>query len=417
MVRVDVPVDHPAFGKLYRCPNYRVEHDEDRRRKLMQMSNLDVFADKTFENFYVEGDRWNDQQMQSLKFAREAARRYALQPRGWLLLEGPYGCGKTHLAAAIGHVRLAAGDSVLFITSPDLLDYLRSTYNPGSELAYDEMFDRVRNAGLLLIDDLGTENPSRWAQEKLFQLLNHRYTRYLPTVITTNADIDLLDPRLRSRLLDADVVHRYIIAAPDYRSSNLNKQDQLSILSMYRDKIFDTFDTHTKLTADEARHLESIRAIALRYAYERTGWLVLTGAYGSGKTHLAAAIANEWQRQDQNVLFVSVPELLDNLRMSFGPGAVLSFGDTLHAIKTADSLVLDDLGTENATAWAKEKLFQIVNYRYVARLPTVITTSKALEDIDERIRSRLFDDRLCAIYVIPVEAWAFRMKRAATGWR
>src|SRR3954454_6981142 len=96
------------------------------------------------------------------------------------------------------------------------------------------MFDRLRNAPMMILDDLGVENPSPWAQEKLFQLLNHRYSHQLPTVITTNADLELLDPRIRSRLLDESIIRRATISAPDYRTSVQIQRDDLSSLTLYR---------------------------------------------------------------------------------------------------------------------------------------------------------------------------------------
>jgi len=69
-------------------------------------------------------------------------------------------------------------------------------------------------------------------------------------------------------------------------------------------------------------------------------------------------------------------------------------------VKSAPILILDDLGTQSATPWAREKLYQIFNERYNARLPTVITMSGNLEDLDARIRSRMLDTRLCMIYEI-----------------
>ena len=56
--------------------------------------------------------------------------------------------------------------------------------------------------------------------------------------------------------------------------------------------------------------------------------------------------------------------------------------------------MIDDLGTQNATPWAQEKLYQIFNYRYVNRLPTVVTTNQPLEEIEGRIHSRLRDPEL-----------------------
>jgi DNA replication protein DnaC len=59
--------------------------------------------------------------------------------------------------------------------------------------------------------------------------------------------------------------------------------------------------------------------------------------------------------------------------------------------RNAPYLVLDDFGTENATPWAREKLFQIIDYRYVAQLPTIITIARSGSEIEPRIQTRIFD--------------------------
>ncbi len=333
------------------------------------------------------------------------------QPEGWLLLEGTYGCGKTHLAAAVGNARLQVEDAVLFITTPDLLDHLRNTYGRDSETGYDEMFDRMRNAPMLVLDDLGVENPSAWAQEKLFQLLNHRYSHHLPTVITTNADIDLLDPRVRSRLLDDTIIHRIRISAPDYRTPVQERQDDLSNLALYARMTFDSFDTRTALSPEDRQNLERVLAAARSYAEAPQGWFALLGNYGSGKTHLAAAIANAQQDRGTEVMFVTAPDLLDYLRLTFSPNSTVSFDRRFQKVRMVPLLVLDDLSTESATAWAKEKLFQLLNHRYVAGLPTVITSSSTIEKIDERIRARLMDTRRCSVFAITAPAYASRTYR------
>ena len=85
------------------------------------------------------------------------------------------------------HQREDEGDTVFFSIVPDLLDHLRAAFAPTSELTYDALFERVRESGLLVLDDLGAENGTAWATEKLFQLINYRYNYRMPTVITTNA--------------------------------------------------------------------------------------------------------------------------------------------------------------------------------------------------------------------------------------
>lgn len=412
VVRYDVPVNDPRFGKLFRCPNNPVEKDQERQDRLRRFSNLDAYADKVFESFNTSLSTLTQPEADSLRMALGVAQNFAAEPEGWLLLEGGYGCGKTHLAAAVGNARLAQGDIVLFLTVPDLLDYLRNTFGPASEIGYDELFDRVRNVPLLILDDLGAENASSWAQEKLFQLLNFRYSRRLPMVVTTNAELDALDPRIRSRLLDQDFVHRVKITAPDYRSAIQNQRDTLlSSLSLYKEKTFENFDTRHYVTPDEHRNLDMALQIAHSYAASPQGWLVFLGPYGCGKTHLAAAIAHFREQQGAQVVFITVPDLLDHLRDAYYPDTPVRFDRRFQMVRSAAFLVLDDLGTENSSAWAREKLFQIMDYRYVARLPTVITTARRLEELDKRIQSRLIDDQCCTTFAITAQGYPLRKKR------
>jgi DNA replication protein DnaC len=79
-------------------------------------------------------------------------------------------------------------------------------------------------------------------------------------------------------------------------------------------------------------------------------------------------------------------------------------------VRNTPFLVLDDLTTEGSP-WAREKLFQILDYRYVTRKPTVVTTYKRIEDIDQRIRSRLIDKRRCLIFAITAPDYPSRMNR------
>jgi DNA replication protein DnaC len=123
---------------------------------------------------------------------------------------------------------------------------------------------------------------------------------------------------------------------------------------------------------------------------------------GAGKTHLAAAIANERVRLGHPGLLVVVPDLLDYLRAAFSPQGNISYDERFEEVRRAPMLVLDDLGTESATPWAKEKLFQLINYRYVARLPTVVTTALGVGELDTKIGIRFLDVSRCKIMEIDV---------------
>ena len=140
--------------------------------------------------------------------------------QGWLLYTGPSGSGKTHLAVAIGGRVLAEGRPVFFAFVPALLDHLRSTFSPDSPVGYDELFEQIKTIPLLILDDLGAESSTAWAEEKLYQIVVHRHEARLPTVITTSFSLDALEnakPRIATRLVDSLVVDWQPISAPNYR--------------------------------------------------------------------------------------------------------------------------------------------------------------------------------------------------------
>jgi DNA replication protein DnaC len=209
-----VPFGHPDFAKLFPCSCTLAEREQRRRGELTRLSNLNSFTDKTFATF--------DHLVPGVQTAYLRAFAFACRPAGWLTLLGPYGCGKTHLAAAVAHEVLAHGVPVLFVVVPDLLDHLRATFRPDTEVSYDERFELVRTVALLVLDDLGTESGTAWAREKLYQLINHRYNEQLPTVFTSNVRLDALDGRIVSRMHDAgigaEIVH---LQAYDYRRQQI----------------------------------------------------------------------------------------------------------------------------------------------------------------------------------------------------
>jgi DNA replication protein DnaC len=210
-LRLDVPMGDPAFGQAIRCTCKERQLEERDRSNLRRLSNLDPFRDKTFETFDVG-------RQTSLREAYDVARRYARDPLDWLVFQGGYGRGKTHLAAAIANEAERNGIPVIFAIVPELLDHLRAAFAPNSEMTYDALFDKVREVQLLVLDDFGAENSTAWATEKLFQLINYRYNYRMPTVITTNQRLlSRIDERISSRLLDRGLVHQVIIEAVDYR--------------------------------------------------------------------------------------------------------------------------------------------------------------------------------------------------------
>lgn len=402
-VRADYPVGHPNFGKLEICVCRQDEVSQHERSRLFSFSQLKELKDYTFENFQSRGRiGLGEHQAVSLEQAYTQSTQYARNLNGWLLLRGNYGCGKTHLAAAIANFAVSFGIETLFITVPDMLDSLRFSYN-SSGISFEERFEEIRRSQLLILDDFGTQNATEWAQEKLFQIINFRYINRLPLVVTTNLDLDQIEGRIRSRLEDPELVTPVHIQAPDYRRPmDATGSHELSSLHLHGTQTFETFSLRKSegLSPDLVLNLDKVLQSAKAYANKPQGWLVFTGTYGSGKTHLAAAIANHQASIGKPPLFIVVPDLLDHLRATFNPNSNVPYDRRFEEIRTAPLLIMDDLGTQAMTPWVKEKLYQLFNYRYNGQLPTVITTSDLISEMDPRIRSRILDTRFVNIKAI-----------------
>jgi len=379
------------------CRCTQGEVDKERQARLLRYSNLGSLARFTFDNLLPQGRSGNPADQKHFSHAYQASKAFATEPKGWLILVGPSGCGKTHLAAAIANERIGQGRPAFFISTPDLLDRLRAAFGPESEMPYEEFFDQVRNAPLLILDDLGTQTATPWAKEKLEQLLNYRFNNELPTVIVTIVPVEQLDDRIRTRLTDPDLSHIYAVE---------EKQAPLEYgwdpeFELQKSMTFDNFDwKRVNLPPEQRENLKEAFRVAFDFAKSPDGWLVLQGATGCGKTHLAAAIANYRYQAKQPALFVVVSDFLDHLRSDFSPESKVSYDQLFEKVKTAPLLILDDLGEQTTTPWAQEKLYQIINRRYNARLATVITTRSSTDEMDSPVASRLVDPKISNPFII-----------------
>lgn len=406
----DVAVGHPDFGKTFPCECRLERMTRERRQKLEEMANLGPLTRLTFDKLNPDG-RDPEPLLHLGRFRRavDTASKFARAPSGWLVLAGPPGSGKTHLAAAIANYRLAIGEPVLFVVVPDLLDHLRSAFRPSTDVTYDELFEVVRTHPLLILDDLGTQTGTAWADEKLFQILNTRYNHRLPTVITTNHSLDELGERLRVRITDQELSKVCWVQPP--RIPALQRLEDISPLM--RKMTFIAFQFERP--GLETEHVQSLKAalgVAKQFAKKPNGWLVLRGGHGCGKTHLASAIANTCLDEARPANFVAVPDLLDHLRSTFGPESIVTYDELFEMIRNTPLLILDDFGTQTGTAWAREKLYQLFNHRYNYNLPTVITTNLDLDDpdqVDPRLSSRLRDPSLSKVLEISAPDYRKRL--------
>ena len=398
---------HPDFGEVFLC---RCREEEFRDRsfdRLQKYSNLGPLSRITFEETIADGQSQDPDSLRAFRAALDASRSFAEDPIGWLVLMGPSSSGKTHLAAAIANRCIELGHTVFFMNVPDLLDHLRGTYGPDTAVTYDELFQQVRDAPVLVLDDLGAQSSTPWAQEKLFQVFNHRFNAALPTVITLRGNLKQIDEGLATRLqspqlsqvyslgpggtssfqqfggLDPELRHQMTFAAYDVSGMNANQRQRSTLEAAFR--------------------------AAQAYAKDPHGWLLLTGSNGCGKTHLAVSIANERLDLGETITFAFVPALLDHLRAAFAPDSRVAYDERFEQVKGSPLLILDDLGSESSTPWAEEKLYQIIVHRHNARLPTVITAGEDVR-FKPSIASRLSDVRI--VHGIEIDAPDYRTQQS-----
>ncbi len=405
-VRRDLPADHADFGRAVPCDCQRAERHVDRAERLQRYSNLGPLTRLTFENLIRRGRSADPRDQARFNRCVDEAEAFAQDPQGWLVLAGASGCGKTHIAAAVANRCIERGLPALFVVVPDLLDHLRAAYRPDSEISYDELFEQVRSAPVLVLDDLGTQSATPWAQEKLFQIINHRYNARLPTVVTTNTALRKFDDRLRTRLGDPSLSqpHADLIANVHHLEERRPLEDlgvNMLQLPMVRDMTFESFDLADYRSPRDQQQREQAYRAAMNFADQPDGWMVLFGGRARDRTHLAAAIANRRHASGEQPVFVQVTDFLDSLRSALNDDSPGKYDRIKRNTRDCPFLILEDLEIGSRSDWAQERLTQLLNPRCLGRLPTVITTPHTLTRLVtdpgwERLARLLTDPKFCS---------------------
>lgn len=182
---------------------------------------------------------------------------------------------------------------------------------------------------------------------------------------------------------EEEIVRRKISFAdipPAYKDSQLSNFS----LSVYKDQ---GCKKVAKAACDKVKaYLENFEECRR----EGLGLYFYSSTKGSGKTRMAASLANKFLYSDI-VKFATSSRILNEIKRTYDRSSDQSESDLLDALATADILFVDDFGSEKPTGWVNDKLYHIINERYVNKKLTFFTSNSSIEDLDydERIKSRV----------------------------
>lgn len=149
-----------------------------------------------------------------------------------------------------------------------------------------------------------------------------------------------------------------------------------------------TFETYQPSSADQKKAFEIAKKYVEIFSHREPRNLIFWGSYGSGKSHLAVSMLKGIINKGRSCIFVSVPKLLQAFRNTYQRDSEISEGQLLEALEKVDCLVLDDIGAENSTDWATDKLFNIVDSRQGKS--TIFTTNLDMNQLEKKAGPRNF---------------------------
>lgn len=184
-------------------------------------------------------------------------------------------------------------------------------------------------------------------------------------------------------------------------------KNKLNLSKRYKNCAFDTFNPVTEMQEKALKQARNyIKTISTSNSAGTNLIIQGNGCVGTGKTHLACAIANELCANVIPVLFINAVEMFNNIRENWNN----------QEYKNVKALIIDDIGKEKPTEWACQNLYDIINFRYEELKPTIITIENNISDIQQYYNQintgNAIIDRLIQDFVlITLTGESFRCKR------
>jgi len=209
------PVVIEVFGQTRyirgtcKCELERQAQEEARRKEYERKARIERlfdlaelgprFAECTFESWIARPG--SERCLEAAKNFAEHFDRHQVSGEGLLMFGNP-GNGKSHLAAAIVNAVIPRGKACVFRSVPALLKKLQETYRADARVSESEILAVLQDADLVVLDDLGAEKMTEWAESMLYYIVDQRYRWRKPLIVTTNCDLEELEERIGTRTFD-----------------------------------------------------------------------------------------------------------------------------------------------------------------------------------------------------------------------
>lgn len=208
------PTEHGCEQEKAYLENHKkyleqIERDKQRNERIWQLKIAGLVGRLehcTFDTFEPRND-WQDAsgiKRRILSYASDILNGKAI--KNWLILSGPVGTGKSHLAAAVVHAVLNQGKVAYFRNWTQYLNRIQATFDGGAGETQSEIISELDKGWLVVLDDLDKRRSTEWVKGLLYTFLNNRYNKRLPTIITLNTPLGAVDPKAPGRLALHDIM-------------------------------------------------------------------------------------------------------------------------------------------------------------------------------------------------------------------